>query len=186
MSLSVLDYIKVYNGLEKTLCDDVVKHFKHSPSWEVSTFSSNTGYSANSHESVKMQQYWVETSEPYQEELANGFRKVVEEYISTFNKVEPMIFTRFRLNWYGVGGFMRNHIDSIHHSHGQKYGYPHITALGFLNDEYEGGEFSLCDGEMVLQPNVGDIVVFPSNFMYPHEVKKVTSGDRFTCMTWIM
>ena len=39
---------------------------------------------------------------------------------------------------------MKEHIDNIHHSHGQKQGYPHLTSLIFLNDDYEGGEFTLC------------------------------------------
>ena len=36
---------------------------------------------------------------------------------------------------------MKEHIDNIHHSHGQKQGYPHLTSLIFLNDDYEGGDF---------------------------------------------
>ena len=32
----------------------------------------------------------------------------------------------------------------------------------------------------------GSVIVFPSNFMYDHEVKKVTKGNRYSVMTWIM
>ena len=74
--------------------------------------------------------------------------------------------------------------DNIHHSHGQKQGYPHLTSLIFLNDDYEGGEFTLC-GES-LDKKKGSAVVFPSNFMFPHEVKKVISGIRYSIMTWIL
>ena len=35
---------------------------------------------------------------------------------------------------------MSEHVDNIHHSHGQKWGYPHVSALLYLNDDYEGGE----------------------------------------------
>ena len=79
---------------------------------------------------------------------------------------------------------MKEHIDNIHHSHGQKQGYPHLTSLIFLNDDYEGGEFILC-GEP-LEKKKGSAVVFPSNFMFPHEVQKVTSGNRYSIMTWIL
>ena len=54
----------------------------------------------------------------------------------------------------------------------------------FLNDDYEGGEFVLC-GEP-LEKKKGSAVDFPSNFMFPHEVKEVTSGDRYSVMTWIL
>ena len=80
---------------------------------------------------------------------------------------------------------MNQHIDNIHHSHGQQYGYPHITSLIFLNDDYEGGEFVIC-GDKQIEKKQGSAIIFPSNFMYPHEVKKVTKGKRFSVMTWIM
>ena len=30
----------------------------------------------------------------------------------------------------------------------------------------------------------GDILLFPSNFMYPHEVKEVTKGVRYSFVRW--
>ena len=89
------------------------------------------------------------------------------------------------MNRYKEGGFMQSHIDNIHHSHGQKQGYPHLTALLFLNDDYEGGEFVLC-GDKHIEKIQGSAVVFPSNFMSPHDVKEVTDGKRFSVMTWIL
>ena len=80
---------------------------------------------------------------------------------------------------------MSLHSDNIHHSHGQKQGYPHLTSLIFLNDDYEGGEFVLC-GNKYIEKIQGSAVVFPSNFMFPHEVKKVISGNRYSVKTWVM
>ena len=40
---------------------------------------------------------------------------------------------------------MSEHIDNIHHSHGQKWGYPHVTILLYLNDDYDGGEFVVLE-----------------------------------------
>ena len=94
--------------------------------------------------------------------------------------------TPFRLNRYSKGGWMQRHIDNIAHSHGQEYGFPHISSLLFLNDNYEGGNFVICDGEFEKKPAQGSCVVFPSNFMYPHEVKEVTKGTRYSVMTWIL
>ena len=42
--------------------------------------------------------------------------------------------TDFRVNKYGKGGFMSEHVDNIHHSHNQQYGYPSASLLFFLND----------------------------------------------------
>ena len=81
---------------------------------------------------------------------------------------------------------MKNHIDNIHHSHGQQYGYPHVTALMFLQTAEEGGEIVFCDGEYIPKQTKGSGVVFPSNFMFSHEVKEVIKGDRYSLMTWIL
>ena len=116
--------------------------------------------------------------------IVNHYSKDTNDYISIHDKIKIQEYTNFRINCYDTGGFMKEHIDNIHYSHGQKQGYPHLTSLIFLNDDYEGGEFVLC-GEP-LEKKKGSAVVFPSNFMFPHEVKKVISGDRYSVMTWIL
>jgi hypothetical protein len=67
--------------------------------------------------------------------------------------------TDFRINRYSEGGFMSKHYDSIHHSHGQHYGYPHATVLLYLNDDYEGGKFTVATKTM--KPKARSAVVFP-------------------------
>ena len=61
-----------------------------------------------------------------------------------------------------------------------------LTSLLFLNDNYEGGEFVMLDDTYKAKVKQGSVIVFPSNFMYDHEVKKVTKGNRYSVMTWIM
>ena len=79
---------------------------------------------------------------------------------------------------------MSRHTDAIHHSHGQQYGYPQVSSLLFLNDDYKGGEFIICDIEY--KPKKGSSIIFPSNFMFPHEVLKITNGIRYSIITWLM
>ena len=80
---------------------------------------------------------------------------------------------------------MSEHCDNIHHSHGQTYGYPQATVLFFLNDDFDGGDFYVA-GVNYNKPKVGSALIFPSNFMFPHEVKKVTSGERWSIVSWLM
>ena len=79
---------------------------------------------------------------------------------------------------------MSKHCDNIHHSHGQQYGYPQVSALLYPNDDYEGGEFFVADHQYL--PRKGSAIVFPSNFMYPHEATAVTKGTRWSIVTWLM
>ena len=66
---------------------------------------------------------------------------------------------------------------------GERKGIPILSVLGVLNDDYEGGEFVLIDEKINLSK--GDIIVFPSNFMYPHKVEPVTKGTRYSYISWI-
>jgi len=35
-----------------------------------------------------------------------------------------------------------------------------------------------------IKMNTGDVVIFPSNFLYPHKVNPVTKGVRYSCVSW--
>jgi len=179
------NYIKVYESkLDKTICNDLIVHYKENGIWKDSTFSSNTKNTGSS--SVSMREHWIRPGKKYHNALDKTFQECVHSYIKEYPRITPVAYTGFRLNHYGVNGFMRNHTDNIYKSHGQKLGYPHLTSLLFLNDTYEGGEFLMCDQQYKYKLSQGSVIVFPSNFMFDHEVAKVTKGDRYTCMTWIM
>ena len=47
----------------------------------------------------------------------------------------------------------------------------------------EGGEFFMIDKQREFSK--GDILIFPSNFIYPHVVKPVTKGIRYSFISWI-
>lgn len=92
--------------------------------------------------------------------------------------------TEVRFNKYEVGTRMRQHIDNITTIFdGTRKGSPTLTVLGMLNEDYEGGEFILMD-DLVIPFKAGDILIFPSNFMYPHEVLPVTKGTRYSYVSW--
>jgi|TARA_X000001388_G_C2233095_1_gene124035 predicted 2-oxoglutarate/Fe(II)-dependent dioxygenase YbiX len=64
----------------------------------------------------------------------------------------------------------------------------HLSISICLNNEYEGGEFvfDLPSGHHAVPQNVGDAVVFPSNFMFPHQVNKITKGTRYALIGWVV
>lgn len=90
-----------------------------------------------------------------------------------------------RLNRYEAGTCMRPHVDHIHSLFdGTLKGVPVLTVLGGLSPStaYEGGVFNLCGEPLLLE--AGDVAVFPSCFLYPHEVKEVTAGTRYSFVSW--
>mgnify|MGYP003137882508 FL=1 len=91
--------------------------------------------------------------------------------------------TQVRFNKYKKGTQMRTHYDHIQSMFdGKLKGIPILSIVGLLNDNYEGGEFMMRGKEVKLVR--GDILIFPSNFMYPHEVKEITEGVRHSFVSW--
>jgi hypothetical protein len=67
----------------------------------------------------------------------------------------------------------------IHADHGPTYVCT-ISVLAYLNDEFEGGEtyFPRMDG-LSIKPKAGDIVVFPSTYIYEHASQDMLSGVKY-------
>ena len=65
----------------------------------------------------------------------------------------------------------------------RKEEYLCYLLLVHLNDDYEGGDFIMWETEKIELPQ-GSIMIFPSNFMYPHKVTPVTEGTRYSYVSW--
>ena len=79
---------------------------------------------------------------------------------------------------------MRLHVDHIYDLFdGETKGIPVLSIIVNLNDGYEGGELRFFDKHN-LKLGKGDVVIFPSNFMYPHSVNTVTKNTRYSAVAW--
>lgn len=74
----------------------------------------------------------------------------------------------------GAGTHFRVHAD-----HGPTY-VATISAVIYLNDNYEGGELWFPRFNIDLKPKQGDIVIFPSTFIYEHASKEMISGTKYS------
>jgi Rps23 Pro-64 3,4-dihydroxylase Tpa1-like proline 4-hydroxylase len=83
---------------------------------------------------------------------------------------------------YGVSNHYKFHVD-----HG-KYENRVLSAIFFLNDDYEGGQLTFKntydDTEEQVEKKAGSVVIWPSNFLFPHAVKPVKKGERYTVVAW--
>jgi hypothetical protein len=93
-------------------------------------------------------------------------------------------FTEVRFNRYREDTQMKLHCDHIHSMFdGQRKGIPTLTILGGLNGGYEGGDLVFWQ-DTPITLKAGEIMIFPSNFLYPHRVDLVTKGTRYSYVSW--
>ena len=187
VSFNTLDYVKVYeNHLPIDLCEAACKNLNKA-NWEEHTFYNPKleTYTSYDHElSIS------EENIPEKEEINKQVWFAIENYIlKDFAHFGAWFdgwngYTSIRFNRYDPTTEMKLHCDHIHSMFdGQRKGVPVLTVLGVLNNDYEGGEFMMFGDRQIHLP-AGSVVVFPSNFMFPHEVKPVKSGVRYSYVSW--
>jgi predicted 2-oxoglutarate/Fe(II)-dependent dioxygenase YbiX len=180
------DYVKIYKGFyESQFCKEIVASIEN-VNWSTHEFYDPTTKTNKSYEhelSVSSENV------PLKKELDEKIWQVLSKYVfqdmanmkDWFSGWNGYSFSRF--NRYDPSTQMKLHCDHIYTLFdGQRKGVPVLTVLGSLNDEYEGGELILCGEQIELK--TGDVIVFPSNFLYPHEVKPVKSGVRYSFVSW--
>ena len=65
-----------------------------------------------------------------------------------------------------------------------------MSCILLLNNDYEGG--NLCfrnpngSEEWEVEVKPGRMIIWPSNFLYPHTVKPVTKGKRYSVVAWAL
>lgn len=84
---------------------------------------------------------------------------------------------------YSIEGRYRSHVDTTHSNSNETR---KLTALVFLNDDFEGGKFFInANGEINYPPqSKGDAVIFPSYMI--HGVEPVTKGIRYSIVNWLV
>ncbi len=60
-----------------------------------------------------------------------------------------------------------------------------ISAIIYLNDDYEGGELEFVHFGVKIKPKVGSVIIFPSNYAYSHIAHSVKSGTKYAIVTFI-
>jgi len=92
--------------------------------------------------------------------------------------------TGYQLLRYEPGQHFLMHVDQVqgHPQWGQRV----LSAVLYLNEDYEGGELHFPRQGLKISPSAGEVVLFPSSFAFPHESCDVTRGVKYGVVTWFM
>ena len=181
-------YIHVFdNILSEELCDMIFEEYANSDEW-VDTL---VGPERNLNKNVRnCRQLLLSDSEVIKNNhdkrlkidkmIHESVNKVIREYTKIHENFSIDIDTGYTLLKYEEGEFYIEHTDSF------KQQQRSLSCSIHLNEDYMGGEFAFFGREMMIKSKKGSAIVFPSNFMYPHEVMPVTQGTRYSIITWLV
>lgn len=187
MSRNIQDYVKVYKDfVDPALAKKLVAQLD-AVEWSEHQFYDSMGdrYVSYEHE-LSVSHDAIDGKAELMQTIWNALHKYFSEDIkdmqSWFSGWGGHSMVRF--NKYDPTTQMKLHCDHIHSMFdGERKGVPTLTVLGALNDEYTGGEFIMWEDEVIELP-ARSVIVFPSNFLYPHEVRPVKSGTRYSYVSW--
>jgi hypothetical protein len=89
----------------------------------------------------------------------------------------------------GAGGHHSRHADNCRQNEHGDWVANHtpqrdMSAIFYLNDEFDGGEIVFDRAQLVVEPRRGLLLAFPSDADHVHEVLPVRSGVRYTMAIW--
>lgn len=102
-----------------------------------------------------------------------------------FDRPEPCSILR-----YGPGQQYKRHVDNILLTNRfveVEQGLPtrDVSIVGYLNDDFEGGETFFDRQNLTIQPKRGSVIVFPAYYTHPHQALPVRSGQKYAWTTWL-
>jgi predicted 2-oxoglutarate/Fe(II)-dependent dioxygenase YbiX len=190
LSSKLESFIQIYeNVIPEDLCDSIINQYQNDNGWE----DSRVGGGIDSKVNKKVRncqimsissQNTISKNHLIRKELDDKVFEVASFIINDLKtKFETITINQdsgYDLLKYTTGGFYTQHTDSFTDNPRA------ISCSLILNDDYEGGEFGFFDREVVYKLKKGSAITFPSNFLYPHEIMPVTSGTRYSIITWFV
>ncbi len=111
-----------------------------------------------------------------------AFQESINRYAINLNMSQSFILQDIQTLKYNVGGHYKFHVDNGAFNHRT------ISCIFFVNDEYEGGDllfkFPNEKESINIKKRKNRMIVWPSNFLYPHCVTPVISGERYSVVAW--
>jgi predicted 2-oxoglutarate/Fe(II)-dependent dioxygenase YbiX len=179
-------YIKVYeNMLDVDECNLILNEYANTNEWTLAT----TGQGVENRDVRNCDTIPISNQEildvnldmrkRIDEMLFKKVNSIAQRYISDFPSCFLKSDSGYDLLRYETGGYYGQHTDSF------KEQMRTISVSINLNDDYVGGNMAFFDREIQVRGGTGSAIVFPSNFMYPHEIMRVEEGTRYSIVTWL-
>lgn len=103
-------------------------------------------------------------------EIIDRLKICLEHYKPLNYLAEISYFEAINVVRYGSGQYFKTHTDD-----GDTYRCT-LSAVGYPNDDYQGGELHFPKFNLTYQPKAGDFVLFPSTYSYAHSSEPII-GD---------
>ncbi len=106
-------------------------------------------------------------------------------YKIKFSQIETCSILRYQ-----SGQFYKRHVDNLllaSRRDEAAQGVPtrDVSIVGYLNDDFAGGETFFDRQNLKVKPRQGSVLVFPSYYTHPHQSLPVIAGCKYAFTSWL-
>ena len=186
MTFDLRDYIVVLeNIIPDELCDEILDEYDNDNRWTNTVTGGGVKRDIRRCDAINMSDAFI--IEQNQDKRKNIDDKLfvcagnaIQKYNDKFKEAKIEGDSGYTLLRYQEGEFYIQHTDHFLQA-------PRTVSCSFtLNDNFEGGEFGFFNRELTYNPPKGSAIMFPSNFLYPHEIMPVKRSVRYSIITWFI
>ncbi len=114
------------------------------------------------------------------ENIINTYHSYTDKFkmFHSYRKNSLLYSHQIRLMKYEVGNKIHPHVDHSPHVYG--------SCTFNLNNNYSGGEFCFFRGKKKINLKQGDVLIFPADYHWVHEVRPVTKGIRYSVNCFLL
>jgi Rps23 Pro-64 3,4-dihydroxylase Tpa1-like proline 4-hydroxylase len=159
--------------------EELIKLANESPDWRAGTVGSGGAVK----DEIRQTDVFVlkpgrsELEDELTDELVNVFGAAISVYGERYTHLNVSKGEGLRIMRYPEGGFYKVHTDA-------RANERILSGILYLNTDIEGGHTLFPTQQVEIQPREGRLVLFPSNFVYPHESLPVTKGVKYAVVGW--
>ena len=184
------DYIKIFdNFIPKNALSVLTKVCKNHKDFNEGEIIKNSGKVLTDKESRNVKIWELEnlntnnyTQIYWSSYFVYTFREAIKKYDEYFKLNSSYEVLDIQILKYTPGGHYKFHVDSGTHTPRT------LSCIFFINDDYEGGDllFRFPNQKETIRVDKikNRMIVWPSNFLYPHSVSPVTKGERYSVVSW--
>ena len=174
--------VKINNCIDKRLLPKLIKFIDHKAKKNLAlTFKTNKDIR-------NVKGLLLEKNSPtnifYWNQIQAEITRLYMMYKAKFNLISSTELNQIDLLKYEAGGKYNMHVDNYTTT------LRTLSIIINLNDNYEGGDLVFGDQKCKtihrLKLGAGDIVFFPSNFLYPHCIEPIKKGKRYSVVSWLV
>ena len=107
---------------------------------------------------------------------------------NTFRHIHPLAtdygsYWGVGLNYYEAFNFVKYEGAGTHFKVHADHGPAYVTTtsiVAYINEDYEGGELYFPRFDLTIKPKAGDVVIFPSTYIYEHASNDMVSGTKYS------